>query len=181
MAHSPSALAGADGILDRIENALIALSALSIFVLMMIGVGQVVARTVWDYWIPGYIDYAEQAAAIAAFVTLGYAERLRSHIRLDVLPSRLSGKPALVVEVFSILVAFVTTALLVYATWWSFLRAWQLGDSTLDIQLPIWPTKLLVTVSLVLLLLRLGMRLVRVVRNPSLATAPIHNFDDGGP
>jgi TRAP-type mannitol/chloroaromatic compound transport system permease small subunit len=73
-------------------------------------------------------------------------------------------------ELFAVLVALVIITVLVDTTWENFLRAWQLGDSTIDIGLPIWPTKLLVPVVLVVLWVRLVLQVLdymRLVRHPN--------------
>ncbi|MBY0322230.1 MAG: TRAP transporter small permease, partial [Reyranella sp.] len=72
-------------------------------------------------------------------------------------------------ELFAVLIALVIIVILVDTTWENFLRAWQLGDSTIDIKLPIWPTKLLVPVVLAVLAVRLLLQIIdyiRLVRHP---------------
>jgi TRAP-type C4-dicarboxylate transport system permease small subunit len=52
-------------------------------------------------------------------------------------------------------------------TWYGFehfLRAYQLGDSTIDAELPVWPSKLVVPVSFALLWLRLLLQLAGYTR-----------------
>ena len=75
-------------------------------------------------------------------------------------------------ELFAVLVALVAITVLVETTWENFLRAWQLGDSTIDIKLPIWPTKLLVPLVLAVLWVRLAIQSIdylRLVRHPDAA------------
>jgi hypothetical protein len=72
-------------------------------------------------------------------------------------------------ELFAVLIALVAITVLVETTWENFLRAWQLGDSTIDIKLPIWPTKLLVPLVLAVLWVRLVIQSIdylRLVRHP---------------
>jgi TRAP-type mannitol/chloroaromatic compound transport system permease small subunit len=137
------------------ESGLVGLAALFIFGLMVVGVAQIIVRLVWNLPIPGYIDYVEQSMAVIAFAAIGYAERVGAHIRMDYLMQSLAGRAQLIAEFIVTAIAWVTAGLLTYATWFSFLRAWQLGDSTMDIQLPVWPAKLVVVASLALLWLRL--------------------------
>jgi TRAP-type mannitol/chloroaromatic compound transport system permease small subunit len=153
-----------DVVLTKVENLLVNLAALFIFGLMIIGVVQIVVRLIWNLPIPGYIDYVEQSMAIIAFVAIGYAERLGAHIRMDYLMQSLAGRAQLVAEFIATLIAWITISFLTYATWFSFLRAWQLGDSTMDIQLPVWPAKLAVVGALALLWLRLLLSLYAYAR-----------------
>jgi TRAP-type C4-dicarboxylate transport system permease small subunit len=51
------------------------------------------------------------------------------------------------------------TLLLIYGSFLHFLRAYTLGDSSLDIDLPTWPAKLVVPVALSVLALRLMLQI----------------------
>ena len=75
-------------------------------------------------------------------------------------------------EALMILLALFIVAMLIESSFQNFLRAWQLGDSTMDIRLPIWPSKLVVPAALVTLWLRLLLQIVgylRLFRRPEAA------------
>ncbi|MGE0231902.1 MAG: TRAP transporter small permease subunit [Flavobacteriaceae bacterium] len=150
-----------DLVLSRIEQAFIVVGALAIFTLMMTAVYQVLSRLLFNAPIRGYIDYVEQSSALLAFMGIAYAEHIGAHIRMEFVPQLLSRRWRDAIEIFGIIVALVVIGILVYATWFSFYRALTLGDSTMDIELPVWPSKLVVPVSLALLWLRLLLGLVR--------------------
>ena len=67
-------------------------------------------------------------------------------------------------EMFGTLVALAVVAVLIWYGWGHFLRAYQLGDSTIDAELPVWPSKLVVPVAFGLLWLRLLVQLVGFAR-----------------
>src|SRR4029079_3585739 len=79
----PLLLRRADAALVTCEDDLNIIAALSIFFLMFVGVAQIVGRTIFDFAIYGYIDWIEQASSLFAFLGIAYAQRLRSHIRID--------------------------------------------------------------------------------------------------
>jgi TRAP-type mannitol/chloroaromatic compound transport system permease small subunit len=160
----PRELGLIDRILAYLEAGLGGLAALFIFVLMMLGVGQIAVRLLWNYPIPGYIDVVELLMAVVAFAAIGYAERLRAHIRMDFLPGVMPARWRPAYEAFLSLVAMLAVTSLVYATWFSFTRSWSLGDSTMDIRAPIWPSKLLLFVALSMLWLRLALGTVGFLR-----------------
>ena len=59
--------------------------------------------------------------------------------------------------------------MLIYASFTNFLRAYQIGDSTMDIRLPTWPAKFMVPMALGVLWLRLVLQIcgyVRMIRHP---------------
>jgi C4-dicarboxylate transporter, DctQ subunit len=164
-----AALAAAHRVWARLEDVMNLIAAAAIFFLMFVGVFQIIGRTVFNTAIYGYIDYMEQASALFAFLGISYAQRVGAHIRMDLLLRGFSMRFMWSMELFAVLVALVIITVLVDTTWENFLRAWQLGDSTIDIKLPIWPTKLLVPVVLAVLWVRLMLQVLdymRLVRHP---------------
>ena len=137
-----AALAAAHRVWARLEDVMNLIAAAAIFFLMFVGVFQIVGRTVFDTAIYGYIDYMEQASALFAFLGISYAQRVGAHIRMDLLLRGFSMRFLWSMELFCVLVALIVITVLVDSTFQNFLRAWQLGDSTIDIKLPVWPTKL---------------------------------------
>jgi C4-dicarboxylate transporter, DctQ subunit len=165
---SPVLLRRADAMLSHVEDSLNLIAALSIFFLMFVGVAQIVGRTVFDFAIYGYIDWMEQASALFAFVGIAYAQRLGSHIGMDL---TMNWRPASrwKIELFGVSVAIVIITILVYASFTNFLRAYSIGDSTMDIKLPTWPAKLMVPLALSVLWLRMSLQIcgyLRMIAHP---------------
>ena len=164
-----AALAAAHRVWARLEDVMNLIAAAAIFFLMFVGVFQIIGRTVFNTAIHGYIDYMEQASALFAFLGISYAQRVGAHIRMDLLLRGFSLRFMWAMELFAVLIALVAITVLVETTWENFLRAWQLGDSTIDIKLPIWPTKLLVPLVLAVLWVRLAIQSIdylRLIRHP---------------
>jgi C4-dicarboxylate transporter DctQ subunit len=159
-----AALAAAHRVWARLEDGMNLIAAAAIFFLMFVGVFQVVGRTAFNTAIYGYIDYMEQASALFAFLGISYAQRAGAHIRMDLLLRGVSLRVLWALELFAVLVALIVVTILVDTTFENFLRAWQLGDSTIDIKLPVWPTKLLVPIVLAILWVRLVLQSVDYVR-----------------
>ena len=128
-----AALAAAHRVWARLEDVMNLIAAAAIFFLMFVGVFQVIGRTAFNTAIHGYIDYMEQASALFAFLGISYAQRVGAHIRMDLLLRGFSLRFMWAMELFAVLVALVIIVVLVNTTWENFLRAWQLGDSTIDI------------------------------------------------
>lgn len=170
----PASGGGLLGAVDRgffaIEKAMALISALCIFGLMMLGVWQVVARKLLNAPIYGYIDLVEIAMTTFAFIAISYTERLGGHVRMEILASKMRGRLLWLFEVIGVLVGLFVTGTLIYYTYTHFLRAWDSGDSTIDLNLPWWPSKLLVTFAFVLLFIRLLISLwgyLRMLINPN--------------
>jgi TRAP-type C4-dicarboxylate transport system permease small subunit len=169
MGDGTAALSAAHRYWSRLEDGMNLVAAAAIFFMMFVGVSQIVGRTVFDTAIYGYIDYMEQASALFAFLGIAYAQRVGAHIRMDLLLRGFSLRFLWAMELFAVLVALVIIVVLVDTTWENFQRAYQLGDSTIDIKLPVWPTKLIVPVVLFVLAVRLllqSLDYIRLIRDP---------------
>ncbi|MBN9537287.1 MAG: TRAP transporter small permease [Reyranella sp.] len=164
-----TALAAAHRYWSWLEDGMNLIAAAAIFFLMFVGVFQIVGRTVFNTAIYGYIDYMEQASALFAFLGISYAQRVGAHIRMDLLLRGFSLRFLWTMELFAVLVAMLAITTLIDSTFQNFLRAYELGDSTIDIKLPVWPTKLLVPFVLAVLWIRLALQAadyLRLIRDP---------------
>ncbi len=153
----------------KAEDLLAAIAALSIFGLMLFGVAQIGLRRIFNAPIWGYIDVVEQMMALFAFLAVAYCQRLGGHVRMDLIVSQFKGRNYWLIEALAIVVGLVFIAIMIPPSFDHFLRAYQLGDSTIDAGIPIWPSKLTVPIALSLLWLRLLLQLVgygRLVVDP---------------
>ena len=141
--------------LALLEDALNLCAAAAIFFLMFVGVFQIISRTVFGTAIYGYIDYIEQASPIFALLGIAYCQRLGAHVRMDLIMRGLPKRFLWAMEGLAVLVALFIVTLLIDSTCANFLRAWQRGDSSMDIRLPVWPSKLMVPLALSVLWVRL--------------------------
>jgi C4-dicarboxylate transporter DctQ subunit len=167
----PSLIGRVDHWYGKLEEYLNLFAAFAIFALMIIGVVQIVGRTVFNYAIDGYIDWIEQTSIIYAMFGVAYCQRFGGHIRMELGLSFLKGRTLWAFEALAVLIALVIVTMLIDSTWAHFLRAWEKGDSTIDIRLPIWPSKLVVPVALSVLWVRMVLQLwgyLRLFANPAL-------------
>jgi C4-dicarboxylate transporter DctQ subunit len=150
-----SKLSRADRAFFKLESILNLLGGIIIFLLVFLATVNVLGRWLFDMSVSGYIDWVEQAMAFIAFLGIAYTKRLGGHIRMDILVSHLRGRWLWFTELLSVLLMLLVTVLLIYGSSLHFWRAYSLGDSSLDIDLPVWPAKLVVPVALTVLALRL--------------------------
>ena len=123
-----------------------------------------------SWTIPSYADFAGFLLAGASFLGIPYAFRHGTHIRVNLVISRLPAGPAWILEVLALAIA---SALLAYAAWYAFaLTAESLhyGDmSTGMIAVPLWIPQTVMTAGLVVTTLGALDRLVE----SALARRPI--------
>ena len=157
------ALRQADRSLSFAEDILNLIAALAVFFLMFVGVAQIAGRTLFGFAIHGYIDWIEQSSSLFAFLGIAYAQRLGSHIGMD-LTTGWSTASRWKVEFFAVVVAIAIVTVLIYASFTNFLRAFSIGDSTMDIRIPTWPAKLMIPLALSVLWLRLALQICDYAR-----------------
>lgn len=157
-------LSACNRILAKCEDALNWAASISVFLLMAVGVFQVFGRQLFNLPISGYIDVVELVAAIYAFFGLAYCQRFGSHVRMEMVLGRLKGRVLWGNETALTFVSMLVIGALALASWAHFLRAYQLGDSSIDLGLPIWPAKLAVSVALFFLWLRLVIEFLGFLR-----------------
>lgn len=165
-----SLLAVGDRALIPFENLANMLAAFAILALMCLGIAQIVLRSVFNAPIAGYIDLVELSMASMAFLGVAYCQRLGAHIRMELFIGQLKGRALWLAESFGLIVALFIIGVLVWNGWGHFLRAYTLGDTTIDAEYPVWPSKLLVPVAFAILWLRLAIQLagsLRLVIDPS--------------
>jgi len=151
-------------LLGQVETYFNLVAALFIFGLMLLGVAQVLGRRLFDAPVSGYIDMVELSIATFAFLGVAYCQRVGGHVRMELFLKMAKGRLHFAMEIAGTLIAMFVIGVLIWYGFEHFLRAYQLGDSTIDVQLPVWPSKLLVPLSFALLWLRLLVQLVGYTR-----------------
>lgn len=150
--------------LHAVERFTALASALFIFGLMLVGVCQIVGRTVFNYPIFGYIDAIEMSIAVFAFLAIAYCERMGGHVRMELLIGKLRGRPLWLAEIAGQVLGLFLMAILIWYGWEHAMRAYEYGDSTIDAQIPWWPSKMLIPAAFALLFVRQLLNLVGYVR-----------------
>ena len=157
-------LKAADEGFFRFESALNLAAALVILAVMFIGVFQVFGRKLINLPVPGYVDVIEFVMTVFAFLSIAYTQRLGGHVRMEIILKRFRGRTLWIVEALGTILIIGIVAILAWFGYEHFLRAWNIGDSTIDIEIPLWPSKLLVPVAFAILLVRLLIQLAGFVR-----------------
>lgn len=160
-----SLLSAIDQKVFRFESLLNLLSGIMIFVLVCLAVANVLSRKLLGIPLPGFVDWVEQFMAFFAFLGIAYVHRLGGHIRMDMVVGKLHGRVLWLAELISSIVMLLLVTALIYGTFYHFLRSFDLGaplfsrDSSIDIALPLWPAKFVVSFSLALLWVRLFLQI----------------------
>ena len=156
-----SLLSRLDVLLLKLERFCALISGLTIFSLMFLAVYSVSGRKFFNAPLAGYVDYIEAALPIIAIMGVSYVQRDGSHIRMDIFVSLLRGRALWLFELISVFFILSLILCLTWGAWLHFDRSFDCSrpfcsrDSSIDIGLPIWPSKLVVPFAFTVLSFRL--------------------------
>ncbi|MEX0280947.1 MAG: TRAP transporter small permease subunit [Arenibacterium sp.] len=164
-------------LLSRLDRALLPLerftallSGLAIFSLMFLAVYSVTGRKFFASPMMGYVDYIEALMPIIAIMGISYVQRDGTHIRMDMLVSALKGRLLWFFELFSVLLILVLITALTWGAWEHFDRSFDCArplcsrDSSIDVGIPTWPSKIVVPIAFAVLVARLILQAVGYAR-----------------
>lgn len=154
-----STLSRLDRLFFRLESLLTLAGGFAIFLLVLLATVNILGRWIFSSPISGYVDWVEQAMAFIAFLGIAYTQRMGGHIRMDILVGQFRGRYLWFTELVTTLLMLAVTSVLIYGSYMHFWRAYTIGDSSLDINLPTWPAKLVVPIALTILAMRLLLQL----------------------
>lgn len=152
--------------LRSLEMFMCLLSGLAIFSLMLLAVVSVGGRNLFGQPLPGYVDFIEQVLPMIAFLGISYTQREGGHIRMDILVGKLKGRPLWLAEIITTFFMLLLMVILIWGSWQFFDRSFDFdrpywsSDSSLDLNIPLWPTKLIVPVAFTILAIRLSWQMV---------------------
>ena len=161
-----SLLSRLDIVLLKLERFCALISGLTIFSLMFLAVYSVSGRKFFNAPLAGYVDYIEAALPVIAIMGVSYVQRDGSHIRMDIFVSLLKGRTLWLFELISILLILLLILYLTWGAWLHFDRSFDCSrplcsrDSSIDIGLPTWPSKLVVPFAFTVLSFRLILQAV---------------------
>lgn len=156
-----SILSRLDRYLLKLETFFALLSGIAVFSLMFLAAYSVSGRKFFAAPLPGYVDWIEALMPLIAVLGVAYVQRDGTHIRMDIIIGQLKGRALWAAELISVVLIFGLMIALVWGSWSHFDRSFDCArplcsrDSSIDISLPIWPSKLIVPVAFSVLCLRL--------------------------
>ncbi|MBD0866448.1 MAG: TRAP transporter small permease [Rhodobacteraceae bacterium] len=155
-----STLSRFDRLLLPVERTLALVSGLATISLMFLAVWSVVGREFFERPLLGYVDMIEAALPFIAILGISHVQREGAHIRMDILIGQLSGRVLWCIELVMAVLILLLMLALAWGAWSHFDRSFDCArplcsrDSSIDISLPVWPSKLVVPIAFGVLCLR---------------------------
>ena len=147
-----------------VEKFLNLIAAITILLLMFVGTYQVFGRKLLNVPVPGYVDLVEVSMPTFAFLGLAYCQKLGGHIRMEIVIGRFKGRLLYTMELLGTLVIMLIVGILIVYTYGHIERAFVIGDSTIDAEIILWPSKLAVPFAFSILMIRLALQATGFLR-----------------
>lgn len=165
-----SLLSRLDRALLPFERLLALVSGLAAFSLMFFAVWSVTGREFFESPMQGYVDYIEAMMPLIAIMGVSYVQREGGHIRMDILVSLLKGRALWFIEMLLVTLMLLLMLALVWGAWAHFDRSFDFSrpywsrDSTIDVGMPLWPSKIIVPIAFAVLCARAALQVVGYAR-----------------
>ena len=163
----PDSLGRILSLIDRgysyLENTTNFIAGILIFALMCFGGMRILSR-IFNVSLYGFIDIVEVSMVGFAVLSIAYVQRLGGHVRMELILTSLKGRWLWSVETLGSLLALFIVGVLIPSSYSHFQRAFEYGDSTMNIELVTWPAKLAVPIALSILFGRFLIQTVGYLR-----------------
>ncbi|MGE0584798.1 MAG: TRAP transporter small permease subunit [Flavobacteriaceae bacterium] len=140
------------------------LAGLIVMVIMVLGIWEVIGRSAFSTPLHGYLDMVEQMMVAVALLGVAYCQSHLGNVRMTLFIGRLSGRFRWTLEAIAFAAALLVIVVLIKGSWAHFYRAFSIGGTSPEIQLPLWWASLVVPIALTILAARLLLQLLEAIR-----------------
>lgn len=143
-------------IVERLALAILLFGGLGLLMSMFLGVGDVVGTQLLHSPLPGARELTESTMVLIVFGALTYAQIQRSHIRVELLYTRMGPRTQALMDVCAGLAALLFFGLLLWQAIAEAQLSIQLGEATVGlIRFPLYPARIILAAGTALLIVRL--------------------------
>ncbi len=155
-------------LLERLALLILLIGGTGLMMSMFLGVGDVVGTQVLKAPLPGARELTESTMVLIVFGALAYAQIQRSHIRVELLYTRMSPRIQAMMDVVTDVAAIIFFGLLLWQAVNEVQISLEIGESTVGlIRFPLYPARIILAVGTGLLILRLVLDTVVDLRRVS--------------
>lgn len=148
-------------LLERLALLILLIGGLGLLMSMFLGVGDVIGTQMLKTPLPGARELTESTMVLIVFGALTYAQIQRSHIRVELLYTRLGPRAQAVMDVCADLAALAFFSLLLWQAINEAIVSVGLNEATVGlIRFPLYPARIVLAAGTALLILRLLIDLI---------------------
>ena len=117
-------------LLERLALVILLIGGIGLMASMFLGVGDVIGTQALAQPLPGARELTESTMVLIVFGALTYAQIQRSHIRVELLYTRMGPRVQAAMDVATDLAAIVFFGLLFWQAVNEVMISWEIGEST---------------------------------------------------
>ncbi len=168
-------------ILERLALIILLIGGVGLLMSMFLGVGDVIGTQVLKAPLPGARELTESTMVLIVFGALAYAQIQRSHIRVELLYTRMGPRTQAVMDVCAGLAALLFFSLLLWQAVNEALLSIELNEATVGlIRFPLYPARIILAAGTALLIVRLVIDVIEDADRIRTG-APLKSASDGIP
>ncbi|MEM9357357.1 MAG: TRAP transporter small permease [Pseudomonadota bacterium] len=143
-------------IIERLALVILLIGGLGLLMSMFLGVGDVIGTQFLASPLPGAKELTESTMVLIVFGALTYAQIQRSHIRVELLYTRMGPRGRAVMDVIADIAALLFFSLMLWQAINEALFSIQLKEATVGlIRFPLYPARIILAAGTALLIVRL--------------------------
>jgi len=155
-------------LLERLALTILLIGGIGLLMSMFLGVGDVVGTEVLQTPLPGARELTESTMVLIVFGALTYAQMQRSHIRVELLYTRMGPRVQAMMDVVTDLAAIIFFGLLFWQAVNEVKISWEIGESTVGlIRIPLYPARIILAAGAGLLIIRLALDMMIDIKRVS--------------
>ena len=140
---------------------MVLLGSLGMLASMAICVADVIGTNLFDWPVPGTLEFTESTMVLIVFGALAFTQEKRGHIRVEILHALLRPRVQSILDMLTHIVALVFFALLAWYSFGELAYSWEINESTMGtIRFPLYPARVLLSAGAVLLIVQLALDVI---------------------
>jgi len=141
-------------LLELLNRSAIALCAVAILSMTVLGGLDIITTALFNQPIPGVYELTEMLMVVTVFLALGYLHQERAYIAVDAAYEHFNPRMQRLADYVSLLLVLGMFALIAWRAWDMALRSWAIGEYSVGlIQFPIYPSKFAFAIGSTLLII----------------------------
>lgn len=129
-------------LLTVLNRAALAVCALAILSMTLLGGLDVLSTALFNQPIPGTYEITEMLMVVTVFLALGHLHQERANIAVDILYERFGFQTQRMADYLALILTGTMAGLMAWRAWDLALRSWQIGEKSVGlIQFPVYPSK----------------------------------------
>jgi TRAP-type mannitol/chloroaromatic compound transport system permease small subunit len=145
----------------RLAVFMVLLGSLGMLASMAICVADVIGTNLFDWPVPGTLEFTESTMVLIVFGALAFTQEKRGHIRVEILYTLFGPRAQSFMDLLTHLIALVFFCLVAWYSFGELSYSLEIDESTMGtIRFPLYPARMLLSAGVVLLIVQLALDVI---------------------